>query len=166
MIVITENVKETEAFGECLGEILEPGDVVTLSGELGAGKSRLAQGIAYGLGVERSTPITSPTYTILNEYQGRIPLHHFDFYRFQPGEELRDLGFEEQFAGDGVCLVEWPERLAGELASGLLKIALTVTGESRREITITPCGSGYEEKIAPLQEVVKKCFDRNDNSCY
>ncbi len=166
MIVITENVKETEAFGEYLGEILEPGDIVTLSGELGAGKSRLAQGIAYGLGVERSTPITSPTYTILNEYQGRILLHHFDFYRFQPGEDLRDLGFEEQFADDGICLVEWPERLTDEFASGQLKIALTVTGESRREITITPYGSRYEEKIASLQEVVKKCFDRNDNSCY
>ncbi len=166
MIVITENVKETEAFGEYLGEILEPGDIVTLSGELGAGKSRLAQGIAYGLGVERSTPITSPTYTILNEYQGRILLHHFDFYRFQPGEDLRDLGFEEQFADDGICLVEWPERLTDEFASGQLKIALTITGESRREITITPYGSRYEEKIASLQEVVKKCFDRNDNSCY
>ena len=166
MIVITENVKETEAFGEYLGEILEPGDIVTLSGELGAGKSRLAQGIAYGLGVERSTPITSPTYTILNEYQGRILLHHFDFYRFQPGEDLRDLGFEEQFADDGICLVEWPERLTDEFASGQLKIALTVTGESRREITITPYGSRYEEKIASLQEVVKKCFDRNGNSCY
>ena len=166
MIVITENVKETEAFGEYLGEILEPGDIVTLSGELGAGKSRLAQGIAYGLGVERSTPITSPTYTILNEYQGRILLHHFDFYRFQPGEDLRDLGFEEHFADDGICLVEWPERLTDEFASGQLKIALTVTGESRREITITPYGSRYEEKIASLQEVVKKCFDRNDNSCY
>jgi tRNA threonylcarbamoyladenosine biosynthesis protein TsaE len=166
MTVTTESAGETEMLGECLGSLLVPGDVVTLSGELGAGKSRFAQGVAYGLGVQRSTPVTSPTYTILNEYPGRTPFYHFDFYRFLPGEELRDLGFEEQFAGSGVCLVEWPERLAGELAREYLEIKITVEGESRREITLSPHGAGYEEKVLFLLETVKKCFDPDGNSCY
>ncbi len=158
MTVATRSAEETELLGELLGKLLEPGDVVTLSGELGAGKSRFAQGVGHGLGLERSVPVTSPTYTILNEYQGRCPFYHFDFYRFQPGEELRDLGFEEQFSGGGVCLVEWPERLAGELSPDCLEITLIVEDEERRKITLTPHGAGYERKISLLSEVVQKMF--------
>jgi tRNA threonylcarbamoyladenosine biosynthesis protein TsaE len=155
MLITTRSAGETELLGEQLGKLLAPGNVVTLSGELGAGKSRLAQGVAYGLGLERAIPVTSPTFTILNEYQGRCPLHHFDFYRFLPGENLRDLGFEEQFAGAGVCLVEWPERLAGELSPDYLEIRMQVKDDEHREITVTPHGAGYEQIVDLLQVAVK-----------
>ncbi len=158
MTITTQSVGETELLGECLGRVLEPGDIVTLSGDLGAGKSRFAQGVAFGLGVDRSLPITSPTYTILNEYQGRCPLYHFDFYRFRPGEDLRDLGFEEQFAGAGVCIVEWPERLDDELSPEFLEIRISVTDEECRIVTLIPHGLGYEQKTAQLRELVKKMF--------
>ncbi len=158
MTVTTQSAAETELLGELLGKFLEPGDVVTLSGELGAGKSRFAQGVGHGLGLERSMPVTSPTYTILNEYLGRCPLYHFDFYRFLPGEDLRDLGFEEQFSGGGVCLVEWPERLAGELSPARIEVALHVVDEERRKITITPHGEGLGRKVTLFQEAVKKMF--------
>jgi len=164
--VITRSAVATELLGECLGRVLEPGDVVTLSGDLGAGKTRFAQGVAAGLGVDRSLPVTSPTFTILNQYQGRCPLYHFDFYRFRPGEELRDLGFEEQFAGEGVCLVEWPERLAGDLSGEYLQIELSVTDEESRKIIFTPHGRGYEQKVATFREVAEKCFDHDGKSCY
>jgi len=166
MVVTTRSAAETELLGECLGRVLKPGDVVTLAGDLGAGKTRFAQGVASGLGVDRSVPVTSPTFTILNEYQGRCPLYHFDFYRFRPGEDLRDLGFEEYFAGAGACLVEWPERLAGGLAEEYLEIGIDVEDEETRKITVTGHGTEHEQRMASFREVVKKCFDHNHISCY
>lgn len=152
MTVTTHSPAQTELLGECLGRILEPGDIVTLSGELGAGKTRFAGGVAAGLGVDHTIPVTSPTFTILNEYQGRTPLYHFDCYRFRPGEELRDLGFEEQFSGEGICLVEWPERLAGGIADEYLEIVFSLEDEERRTITVTPHGGRYEQKVSILQQ--------------
>jgi tRNA threonylcarbamoyladenosine biosynthesis protein TsaE len=158
MVVTTQSAAETRFMGECLGRVLEPGDVVTLSGDLGAGKTCFAQGVALGLGVDRSLPVTSPTFTILNEYQGRCPFYHFDFYRFRPGEDLRDLGFEEQFAGTGVCLVEWPERLAGSLTPEYLELCITLLDEESRKITVTPHGAEYEQKVASLASGIRKMF--------
>jgi tRNA threonylcarbamoyladenosine biosynthesis protein TsaE len=166
MVVITRSAVDTERLGECLGRVLEPGDVVTLTGDLGAGKTRFAQGVASGLDVDRSLPVTSPTFTILNEYQGRCPFYHFDFYRFRPGEELRDLGFEEYFAGTGVCLVEWPERLGDDLDAESLEVVFVVRDELTREIIFSPHGTIPSRRVASFREVVKKCFDRHPNSCY
>jgi tRNA threonylcarbamoyladenosine biosynthesis protein TsaE len=166
MVIFTRNAPETELLGECLGRVLESGDVVTLSGDLGAGKTRFAQGVASGLGVDRAHPVTSPTYTILNEHQGLLPLYHFDFYRFGTGADLRDLGFEEYVAGVGVCLVEWPERLVGGFAEEYVEICIDVMGDETRKITVTHHGVAYERKIASFCAVVKKCFDRNFDSCY
>ena len=166
MVVTARNAAETELLGECLGRVLDPGDVVALAGDLGAGKTRFAQGVARGLGVDRTRPVTSPTFTILNEYEGRCPLYHFDFYRLRPGEDLRDLGFEEYFAGAGVCLVEWPERLAGGFAEEYLEIGIDVVDEETRKFTVTPHGTAPSARREMFREVVKKCFDRNLNSCY
>ena len=146
MVILTRSAAETELLGERLGRMLKAGDVVTLSGDLGAGKTRFAQGVASGLDVDRSHPVTSPTFTILNEYQGRLPLYHFDFYRFRTGEDLRDLGFEEYLAGEGVCLVEWPERLAGGLAEEYVEITLLVVDDETRQITVTHHGAEYEQR--------------------
>lgn len=146
---------ETFSAGELLGLLLEPGDVVTLSGELGAGKTRFSQGIAAGIGVDPSYPVTSPTFTILNEYTGRCPLFHFDFYRFTGGNDLRDLGFEEYFAGHGACLVEWPERLESGSFDEFIEVLFTVTDETTRGITLIPHGDVPLQRLAALANCAK-----------
>lgn len=107
----TASPTETEVLGEKIGQALGSGDVIAFSGDLGAGKTALTRGIARGLTIEEA--ITSPTYTIVNEYEGRLPLFHFDLYRLSGEEELFDLGFEEYFGRSGVCVLEWSQR-AGE----------------------------------------------------
>ncbi len=102
------SASQTHRLGALLGGLLRPGDVVLLEGPLGAGKTALTQGIGAGLGVRET--INSPTFTLLKEYTGRLPLHHFDLYRIEDPEELFTLGFEDYFSGDGVCVVEWADR--------------------------------------------------------
>jgi tRNA threonylcarbamoyladenosine biosynthesis protein TsaE len=106
------SVAETQRLGERIGRQLRAGDVVLLTGDLGAGKTALAQGIGRGLGVTQT--INSPTFTILKEYEGRLPLYHFDLYRIDDPDELLALGFDRYFEGDGVCVVEWAERAEAE----------------------------------------------------
>ena len=108
-MTVTNSASETRELGKRLAEKLMAGDVVLLEGELGAGKSDLARGVARGLGVEET--VTSPSFTILNVYEsGRIPLYHFDWYRLESAEELYELGMDEYLGGDGIALVEWPAR--------------------------------------------------------
>ncbi len=108
MIYETNSSDETLALGEKLGREATPGTVITLSGDLGVGKTVFAKGFAIGLGI--SDPITSPTFTILCEYDsGRIPLYHFDVYRIADPEEMFEVGFDDYICGDGVCLIEWAE---------------------------------------------------------
>lgn len=146
--------KETEKFGRLLGSLLRPGDVVCLYGELGAGKTVLARGIARGLGVEG--PVTSPTFTLINEYAGRLPFFHMDMYRLAGPQEISDLGCEEYFYGEGVTVIEWPERIEEVLPSERLNVYLKVQLEEpeRREICLVPLGRRYEELVEELKELV------------
>lgn len=114
VVLRSKSAIETRRFGALLGALLEPGDVVLLVGGLGAGKTVFVQGIGEGLGVK--DVINSPTFTILKEYSGRVPLYHFDLYRVEDPDELVAIGFEEYFDGDGICVVEWAER--GEVDDG------------------------------------------------
>ena len=107
---ITRNAAETLARGGLFAGRLSPGEVLVFTGNLGSGKTTLIQGICRGLGVEET--VTSPTFTLINEYRGRLPVYHFDFYRLHSAVELTDLGLEEYLYGEGVCLVEWPELIA------------------------------------------------------
>jgi tRNA threonylcarbamoyladenosine biosynthesis protein TsaE len=107
-ILLSVGASETQRLGIQLGELLAPGDVVLLEGDLGAGKTAFTQGIGRGLKVMET--INSPTFTILKEYSGRLPLHHFDLYRIDHPEEFFMLGFEDYFGGEGICVVEWAER--------------------------------------------------------
>ncbi len=106
----SKSAEETFNLGFEFSQKLAPGSVVCFRGDLGAGKTTCIQGICAGLGV--SQPVTSPTFTLINEYKGRLPVYHFDFYRINAGYETFDLGLHEYFFGDGVCLIEWPEVIA------------------------------------------------------
>ena len=130
----THSPEQTEALGEALGKVLRPGAVVAYAGDLGAGKTAFTRGLAKGLGA--SEPVTSPTYTIVNEYlSGRIPLFHFDMYRLGSSEDLFDIGWEDYLERGGVCALEWSENVADALENPI-RVQLEKTGENARRITI------------------------------
>ena len=146
MLIQTNSAEETRALGEKLSKRLQAGDVVVLEGDLGAGKSELARGIARGLGVKET--VTSPSFTILNVYEsGRVPLYHFDWYRLESAEELYELGMDEYLGGDGIALVEWPGRCPEAVPEDCLLIRLDAEGETTRRITSESRG-GFR-KIIP-----------------
>ena len=118
MTVITKSPEQTELLGKKLAELLRPGDVIAYYGDLGAGKTAFTRGLAAGLGSREA--VTSPTYTIVNEYlSGRMPLFHFDMYRLSSSEELFDIGWEDYLARGGVCAVEWSENVADALTDAI-----------------------------------------------
>ena len=124
---------QTFALGRRLGELAGPGLVVLLSGDLGAGKTCFAKGVAAGLAVAGDVPVTSPSYTLLNIHQGRLPLYHFDLYRLATVGDLEELGYDEQAERDGVTLIEWAERLTSALPAAL-HVTLTRRGAEEREL--------------------------------
>ena len=133
---ITNGPEETEALGARLARALEPGAVVAFTGDLGAGKTAFVRGLARGLDVRDR--VTSPTFTIVNEYEGgRLPLFHFDLYRLGSADELFDIGWEDYLARGGVCAVEWSERMEELLEPGTIRVDLRRgEDESRRVITV------------------------------
>ena len=134
MQYITNSPAQTEAVGAALAALLEPGAVIAYRGDLGAGKTAFTRGLARGLGV--NDPVTSPTYTIVNEYlSGRLPLFHFDMYRLGSEDELFDIGWEDYLERGGVCAVEWSERVEDAL-EGAVDVTIEKTGEESRRITI------------------------------
>ena len=139
IMIITNNAAETRELGTRLAEKLKAGDVILLEGELGAGKSELARGVARGLGVTET--VTSPSFTILNVYEsGRIPLYHFDWYRLESAEELYELGMDEYLGGNGIALVEWPAQCPDAVPEKCLRIKISATGENSRRIETESCG--------------------------
>lgn len=132
--VVTGSAAETRGLGARLGAVAQPGDVLLLLGQFGAGKTTLVQGIAHGLGVEG--PVTSPSFVIANEYQGRIPLYHVDLYRVDEMDAPTLEALTEYFGTDGICAVEWPGALPDMLTEGASRFELTVIGEDRRRISI------------------------------
>ncbi|MGQ9824233.1 MAG: tRNA (adenosine(37)-N6)-threonylcarbamoyltransferase complex ATPase subunit type 1 TsaE [Desulfotomaculales bacterium] len=148
MVVLqTNSVSQTMALGEILGRGAEPGDIFCVSGGLGAGKTVLAKGVARGLGVKEE--ITSPTFTLINEYQGRLPFYHFDVYRLKGSQEMSCLGYEEYFYGPGVTLVEWADRVAEVLPAQRLEIRLetVLDDEKARVVTFLPRGARYRRLV-------------------
>lgn len=133
---ITTGSEETRVLGRCFGEVAVAGLVVLLNGDLGAGKTCFAQGVAKGLGVSGASPVTSPTYTLLNIHQGRLPLYHFDLYRLSQVDDLADLGYDEFAEGDGVTLVEWADRMNDALSASL-SVSIEHLDEERRQFRFT-----------------------------
>jgi tRNA threonylcarbamoyladenosine biosynthesis protein TsaE len=146
---ITHSDEETRAFGEALGRRLGPGQVVCLIGPLGAGKTTLAQGIARGLEVE--DVVNSPTFTLVQEYAGRLRVYHLDVYRLSGPEEAADLALDEMLGASGVVIIEWPERIAAALPPERLEVRLEPQGDARR-ITTTAVGPRAAALLAGLQE--------------
>ncbi|HZK24542.1 MAG TPA: tRNA (adenosine(37)-N6)-threonylcarbamoyltransferase complex ATPase subunit type 1 TsaE [Oscillospiraceae bacterium] len=139
---------ETEALGIAVGRLLFPGAVIYLDGDLGAGKTVFARGIGQGLGV--TTLVTSPTFTLLNAHQGRLPFYHFDLYRLQDESELFEIGLDECLDGDGVSLVEWANKFAAYLASWP---ALTITisqDVTDRQLVLQAASKPYRQIVESL----------------
>ena len=144
----TKSADQTRSFAERLAHLLEPGTVLLLEGDLGAGKTTFTQGLAKGLGVKRN--VNSPTFTIIKEYKGRLPLYHMDVYRLTDAEE--DLGFDEYFYGDGVCVVEWAHLIEQQLPDQYLKVIISRKGSDEREISMEPKGDRY---VRMSEELIK-----------
>ena len=130
----THSPEETQAIGERVGQDLKPGDIVALIGDLGAGKTCLTQGIARGVKIEPNQIVNSPSYTLINEYAGKIPIYHIDLYRLQRREEVLDLGLEEYLEGNGICIIEWADRMLDLLPEGCMTIELSWEDEFIRNI--------------------------------
>ncbi|MFQ5696974.1 MAG: tRNA (adenosine(37)-N6)-threonylcarbamoyltransferase complex ATPase subunit type 1 TsaE [Myxococcota bacterium] len=130
----------TRALGRSLGSLLRAGDVVGLVGPLGVGKTVLAQGLARGLGLEDSAPVTSPTYTLVAEYPTDPPLHHADLYRVESLQRLWDAGFDDLFDGRGVVVVEWADRFPEALGRDRLWIRLEIASDCARRLYLDPVG--------------------------
>ena len=162
MKVVTRSVEETRALGEQLGrELLRAGDVVVLTGELGTGKTALAQGVGRGLGVEG--PVVSPTFTLVREYEGRIRLSHVDIYRLERVQEIHELGIEEQME-ESVTLIEWGEVAASALPADRLEVRIYAgAGPDERIIEFVPRGESWRRRSARLAEIVQSCGSDEDH---
>lgn len=145
-----ENLEATEAFGRRLGVQLFPGAVIALIGPLGAGKTHLTRAIAEGLHVRNPAAVNSPTFVLIQEYSARLPIYHFDAYRLAGPREFADLGANEYFEGDGVCIVEWADKVEATLPVEHLRIAIEVVDEHRRRFTIAASGERYEALLRQL----------------
>ena len=140
----------TRRFGHRLAHSLFPGAVVALIGQLGAGKTYLVKAIAEGLGLANSAIVNSPTFVLIQEYDARLPMYHFDAYRLATEAEFADLGAHEYFQGAGVSLVEWADKVPTCLPKERLEIRITIMGEQSRRFEIAAIGDRYAAILAPL----------------
>ncbi len=150
MTVVTHSRDETIAWGRRLGSLLGPGDVLTLSGPLGAGKTTLTKGLTEGLGLDDSRYVTSPTFVLIHEYPADVPVYHVDAYRLGGPEDADALGLDEMFYGAGVTIVEWAERIAELLPPERLRVVLDIEGEESRSLALEPVGERYEAIAAAM----------------
>lgn len=134
--MVSNSVEETIRIGAALAQKLKKGDVVALIGDLGSGKTVLTKGIARGLGVKNVRYVNSPTFVIIKEYKGKLPLYHFDLYRLDGSGVIDRENFEEYFYGDGITVVEWADKIRKLLPDKYVEVKLTVIGENKRKIEI------------------------------
>ncbi|UCZ53699.1 tRNA (adenosine(37)-N6)-threonylcarbamoyltransferase complex ATPase subunit type 1 TsaE [Bacillus shivajii] len=140
--------QETWELAKQIAALLEKGTVLTLEGDLGAGKTSFTKGLAKGLGIKRN--VNSPTFTIMKEYVGRLPLYHMDAYRLE--DEMEDLGLDDYFEGEGVTVVEWPSMIEEQLPDERLEIVIKHDGETERRLSFYPHGERYENICKEILE--------------
>lgn len=150
--VLSPDRDATLQLGRALGEALQAGDVIGISGELGAGKTCLAQGIALGLEVPPEVPVTSPSFTLVGEYPGRVPLRHADFYRVESYARLAGAGFDDLLDGEGVVVVEWPELFPDALPAERLEVRIEIVSDEVRRL----CFGGRGERAQDLRKDLGK----------
>ena len=149
MKIELKNLEDTKSFGEKLGKVLKKGDIISLNGELGAGKTTLTKSIGVGLGVDEY--ITSPTFSLINEYRGRIPVYHFDVYRLENIDEIDDLGFDEYFYGDGVCIIEWADKIKEFLPKENIVLDIEKGPDAdKRIVALSGRGDSYKEILREM----------------
>jgi tRNA threonylcarbamoyladenosine biosynthesis protein TsaE len=146
----SKSSKETMRLGRRLAENLNKGDVVALIGELGSGKTTFTKGVAEGLGVRSWRYVNSPSFVIVKAYRGTMPLYHMDLYRLDGNAEMETVGYEEYLWSDGVCVVEWADKIMRLLPNEYVKITITFTNHRERLITVIPRGQRLRKRIAKL----------------
>jgi len=151
MILYSQNPSETIRIGKTIGSRLKAGDVVALMGELGAGKTQFIKGLAQGAGIRKSAYVSSPSFTIINEYQGKVPFYHIDLYRLREEKEAEGLGLEEYFLGEGITAVEWADRIPSLLPDQLLQVQIHHTGSKTRTVEIVGKGKRYDELLNKIE---------------
>ena len=150
LIIKIDGLEETKKFGMRIGSLLEPKDILCLNGELGAGKTTMTKSIGLGLGVEDY--ITSPTFALINEYEGKCPIYHFDVYRLEEVEDLFDLGFDDYFFGNGICIIEWAEKIEKLLPEDRLVLIISKgEKEDERVVELDGFGKSYERIVKELE---------------
>ena len=143
---VTNSPEETVQLGKSIGCALQAGDIILLFGDLGVGKTRFTQGICYGLGLDKNYYIRSPTFTLINEYSGKLPIYHIDLYRIDNQEEIYSLGLEEILFNQGITIIEWAEKLLPSSKQNQLlfniqnriEVSIKIINESQREFTFNP----------------------------
>jgi tRNA threonylcarbamoyladenosine biosynthesis protein TsaE len=150
--LVTHNAVQSQKFGTAIGKLAEPGDIYLLIGDLGAGKTCLTQGIAYGLDIHEYT--LSPSFVIMRELHGRLPLYHMDFYRLDNVAEISDLGLDDYLFGEGVCVIEWANKGLTVLPEDHLLIGIDYISDTERSFVIEPRGERYVRMLTKLKEVI------------
>jgi len=151
VVVNTKSSIETIRTGKGIGSRLLPGDVVALVGELGAGKTQFIKGMATGVGVGKPTYISSPSFTLINEYPGRIPFYHIDLFRLEWEKEAEELGLEDYFQGEGITAIEWADKIPALLPKEMLLIHIAYTGKNTRSIELIGKGKRYLNLIDQIR---------------
>jgi tRNA threonylcarbamoyladenosine biosynthesis protein TsaE len=150
MVLQSKSTSETIRIGKEIGGFLLAGDVVALAGELGTGKTQFIKGLAEGVGVGKSTYISSPSFTLINEYPGKVPFYHIDMFRLTSEKEAEGLGLEEYFQGNGITAIEWADRIPSLLPEELLWVKIHYTGENTRSLEIIGKGDRYQKLVKGL----------------
>jgi tRNA threonylcarbamoyladenosine biosynthesis protein TsaE len=151
ILLQTKSPSETIRIGKGVGSLLLPGGVVALVGELGAGKTQFIKGLAAGVGLRKTTYISSPSFTLINEYVGRVPFYHIDLFRLREEKEAEELGLEEYFQGGGMTAIEWADKIPSLLPKELLWIHIRNTGKNTRSIEIIGKGKRYLNLVDQIQ---------------
>jgi len=150
----SHSAEETQRFGKELGQLAMPGDVILLVGNLGAGKTCLTQGIAWGLNIDGYA--RSPSFVVMNEYRGRLPMYHIDLYRLDNIAEIADLGLDDYLYGKGFCVIEWADKALDLMPPQNLLIKIDLLGENERKLDLTPHGERYTAMLHEMKQGSKK----------
>lgn len=149
--VLTGSPRQTMGWGSRLGKLLEGGEIIALIGELGTGKTCFVRGVTQGLEVGKDAWIRSPSFTLINEYHGRLPVYHIDLYRIETRAQLEGLNLREYLYSDGVSLIEWFEHLPADEVDEFLEVRAAYVDDNRRQLTFSPHGQRYEEIVEGLR---------------